>query len=92
MIRALESFAILGIRTIIPFLIDVLKSAQFAKGNTHTNFIEHHFDNWAQGKGDDDLARLAYVVEEIASSGKASAAVKERGWPTPWETLGAWRL
>lgn len=92
MIRALESYAILGIRTIIPFLIDVLKSVQFAKGNTHTNFIEHHFDNWAQGKGDEDLARLAYVADEMAALDTASGAMKERGWPTPWETLGAWRL
>ena len=92
MIRALESYVILGIRTTMPFLIDVLKSPEFAKGDTYTDFIERHFENWSQNMEDADLARIAYVVDELTSSGKPSAAVKETGWPTPWETLGEWRM
>ena len=92
MIRALESYVILGIRTIIPFLIDILSSAEFAKGNTYTDFIDRHFKNWSQSKEDEDVARIAYVVEEMTYLDKKSVKVKERGWPTPWETLGEWRL
>jgi acetyl/propionyl-CoA carboxylase alpha subunit len=92
MIRALESYVILGIRTTIPFLIDVLKSPEFAKGDTFTDFIERHFENWSQNIEDVDLARIAYVVDELTSLDKRSAAVKDRGWPTPWETLGDWRI
>jgi acetyl-CoA carboxylase biotin carboxylase subunit len=92
MIRALKNYVILGIRTTIPFLIDVLSSPEFVKGNTHTGFIDHHFENWSQSKADEDIARIAYVVEEIASHGRPSATVSEKGWPTPWETLGEWRL
>ena len=92
MLRALRTYVILGIRTTIPFLIDVLNSDEFVKGNTHTGFIDHHFENWSQSKADEDVARIAYVVEEIISHGKASAKVSEKGWPTPWETLGQWRM
>ena len=92
MIRALESYVILGIRTTIPFLIDVLRSRGFVEGDTSTDFIDRNFANWTQNMEDADLARIAYVVDELISSGKPSATVKERGWPTPWETLGEWRI
>ncbi len=92
MIRALESYVILGIRTTIPFLIDVLRSPEFVDGNTHTGLIDQHFEGWSQSMEDSHLARIAYVVEEIASSIKPSKKVKEKGWPSPWETLGGWRL
>jgi len=92
MLRALRTYVILGIRTTIPFLIDVLSSPEFVKGNTHTGFIDHHFESWSQSREDEDVARIAYVIEEITSHGKASAKVSEKGWPTPWETLGEWRI
>jgi acetyl-CoA carboxylase biotin carboxylase subunit len=92
MIRALEGYVILGIRTTIPFLIDVLRSREFVEGNTSTDFIDRNFANWTQNMEDVDLARIAYVVDELNSSGKPSAAVKDRGWPTPWEMLGEWRI
>jgi acetyl-CoA carboxylase biotin carboxylase subunit len=92
MIRALKNYVILGVRTTIPFLIDVLGSPEFAKGNTHTSFIDRHFENWSQSKKDEDLARIAYVVEEVASHGRPSVTVSKRGWPTPWETLREWRM
>jgi acetyl/propionyl-CoA carboxylase alpha subunit len=92
MIRALESYVILGIHTTIPFLIDVLRSREFAEGKTFTDFIDRHLANWTQGKEDADLARIAFVIDELTSSDKRTAAVKERGWPTPWETLRDWRI
>ena len=92
MIRALENYVILGIRTTIPFLIDALRSPEFAKGNTHTNFIDRHFESWSQSKEDENLARIAYVVEEMTYFNKPATKVRDRGWPTPWETLGEWRM
>jgi acetyl-CoA carboxylase biotin carboxylase subunit len=92
MIRALESYVILGIRTTIPFLIDVLRSPEFTQGNTSTDFIDRHFQNWSQGRGGTDLAKIAYVVDEMASGAKPSARRETRGWPSPWETLGDWAI
>jgi acetyl/propionyl-CoA carboxylase alpha subunit len=92
MIRALESYAVLGVRTTIPFLIDVLKSAEFCEGKTHTGFIDEHFGSWRQAQGDADLARIAYIVHEFHSETKASARVKQGALPGPWQTLGNWRM
>jgi acetyl-CoA carboxylase biotin carboxylase subunit len=99
MIRALESYVILGIRTTIPFLIEVLRSPGFAEGDTRTDFLDEHFEGRSRSREDEDLARIAYVVEELASSGlpgimgaRRVQAEKDRGWPSPWETLGDWRM
>ena len=93
MIRALESFVILGIRTTIPFLIDVLRSPQFTDGDTHTDFIDRHFGNWSHKEKDPHLARIAYLVHDLTSASEhASLETKQRGWPTPWQTLGQWRI
>ena len=35
MIRALENYVILGIRTTIPFLLEVFKTAEFRRGDPH---------------------------------------------------------
>lgn len=93
MIRALENYVILGIRTIIPFLIDVLKSEPFAEGRTCTDFIERHFGHWRhETLAASPLAGIAYVVEEMARCGRPSQKAALKGLPTPWETLGEWRI
>jgi len=92
MIRALENYAILGIQTTIPYLIDILKSPQFADGDLSTDFIERHFQGWRQSTEYADVAKIAYILHDLASSVKASTQQKAHGWPTPWETLGDWRL
>jgi len=92
MIRALENYAILGIRTTIPYLIDILKSPEFAAGDLSTDFIERHFQGWRQSMEYADRARIAYVLHDLTSSIKSSTQQKAHGWPTPWETLGDWRL
>lgn len=92
MIRALESYAILGIHTTIPFLIDLLGSEKFKNGETHTGFIDESFSKWTMGTENADLARIAYVMDEMSQTGKDRNASKSAGMPTPWETLGEWRL
>lgn len=92
MIRALENYPILGIRTTIPFLIDVLTSPAFKEGSTTTDFIDRYFGSWEQNMDDAHLAMIAYVVDELVSSPKPSSKLMAKGLPTPWQTLGDWRL
>lgn len=92
MLRALQTYAVVGISTSIPFLIDVLNSPQFTDGETGTDFLDRHFTNWKQSAEEIDLARMAYVVDDINSSAMQPAKVKTKGTPSPWETLGEWRL
>lgn len=94
MIRALRNYAVLGVKTSIPFLIDVLESEQFIAGETFTDFIPKHFEGWKQPDEQADLARMAYIVGEMtrAAAPVGGGSAKSAGVPSPWQTLGGWRL
>ena len=92
MIRALKSYVILGVLTPIPFLVDVVSSEAFGKGETFTNFIDRHFSAWSPSMADIDLVALAYVADQLAGGGiKREAAETETDRSSPWATLGHFR-
>lgn len=91
MIRALEDYVILGPKTPISFLIDVLKSKAFREGRTFTDFIPTHFQDWRPDRSQIDLAGLAFIVDEIAGLRNISSSVESgNGVASPWQTLGSW--
>jgi acetyl-CoA carboxylase, biotin carboxylase subunit len=91
MVKALKEYIILGVRTPIDFLIDVLMSEPFSKGDVFTNFIETHFSNWKENLSEKDIAAIAYVVDELCNrKTKADDCVALA--QTPFNTLGNWRL
>ncbi|MEW5913282.1 MAG: acetyl-CoA carboxylase biotin carboxylase subunit [Thermodesulfobacteriota bacterium] len=93
MLRALRGFAVLGVQTIIPFLVDVLAHPEFAAGRTNTDFIARHLAGWQPSLEQADLARLAYAAAELAMPAAAPVAASgPAGWPSPWQSLGAWRM
>lgn len=92
MIKALKSYVVLGVKTPIAFMMDVLKSDAFVRGNVFTNFIDTHFSGWQPETGDADLALLAFVADAMAGSRKARQKISgDDAIPTPWQTLGSWR-
>jgi acetyl-CoA carboxylase biotin carboxylase subunit len=91
LLAALRDTAVLGPTTNLAFLQDVLAHPAFRRGETHTGFLAEHFATWQPG-GDEAVAALAAA---LALAGPATPAGEARGRaaaPTPWETLGAWRL
>lgn len=93
MIKALGEYVIIGVKTPIPFLIDVLKSEPFAVGETYTDFIEKHFGNWSPEERDIDMALISYLMDEIAGRDKAqSQTFSSQEALSPWKTLGNFRL
>jgi acetyl-CoA carboxylase biotin carboxylase subunit len=94
MIRALKNCVILGIKTTLPFLLEVIESSPFAEGRTSTVFIDRHFSDWKQDTKLRDLAGIIYAVDEItgAARPRVPAPLAGSGLPTPWETLGPWRI
>jgi acetyl/propionyl-CoA carboxylase alpha subunit len=93
MMSALRQYVILGIKTPIPFLIEVLDSEPFRAGQTFTDFIATHFYNWKQQGRQSDLACMAYVIDEICEKRKPkSLPFGQIETLTPWQTLGNWRL
>jgi acetyl/propionyl-CoA carboxylase alpha subunit len=91
--NALSQYVILGIKTPIAFLMDVLASETFQEGKTYTDFIATHFEGWQQKTDEADLAVLAYIIDEIAGSRRLQAhSAGTTGPSTPWQTIGNWRL
>jgi acetyl-CoA carboxylase biotin carboxylase subunit len=93
LLGALRDTAVLGPVTNLAFLQDVLAHAAFARGATHTGFLGEHFAAWRQAEGDETVAALAAALASsrrpAAAAGQTDAATVV---PTPWDTLGAWRL
>jgi len=96
MVRALDEYIILGIRTSINFLKDVISHNQFRSGNTTTNFIEQYFKNWeprTKQEIQQDLALLAAAFDEQNRSfqGKGGGYTNKPSY-SPWTSLGKWKI
>jgi len=105
MIRALQDNVVLGVHTATELMIDILGSAPFGAGDTHTRFIEDHFADWRPSADGDAQARLGYVAADLTGAGHSAVGVGAGGiagaaeggpgaaaWPSPWQTLGQWTL
>jgi len=93
---ALRDYAVLGITTNAPYLIDILEHPAFARGDTHTGFLAEHLPGW-QGNGRDgeELALAAAGLHELLFAVAAAAAGgpgRNSSMPSPWERLGRFRL
>ncbi len=91
MLRALQSYVVAGIPTTIPFLMDLVASMAFLRGDTHIGFLEEHFSGWNPPKR---LGLMAAVAATVASLGRSDAIRprKREGGLSPWEYLGGWEL
>ncbi|MGB9602445.1 MAG: acetyl-CoA carboxylase biotin carboxylase subunit, partial [Limisphaerales bacterium] len=45
MVRAMNEFIITGIKTTIPFQLEILKDPNFARGTYSTNFVDSFFES-----------------------------------------------
>jgi acetyl-CoA carboxylase biotin carboxylase subunit len=92
MSRALKDYVILGVLTPIPFLMDILSSEAFIKGETYTDFIDTHFADWRPAMEGVDLACLAYIVDNMANHRIKGSFTPTNGEAySPWQTLGNFR-
>lgn len=93
MLKALQDYVLLGIKTSIPFLISVLRSEPFRNSAVFTDFIEDHFSDWEPEAPEKDVACLAFIVDELlgAQKKKTGSQMTSRV-VTPFQTLGNWRL
>jgi acetyl-CoA carboxylase biotin carboxylase subunit len=99
MIAALGDYALLGVRTTVPFLRDVIAHPAFREGRLDTGFIGRYFDGWTQPPAGADARLLALAAAAYADMNKLGAAIASgapgagpKGEPQPWATLGHWRM
>jgi len=88
-VAALGDYAILGVKTPIAMMRDVLAHPEMIAGNLHTGFLTEHFAEWAPDETTLPAALAAAVTATPAQPGRPRV---EMGSPTPWQTLGAWHL
>ena len=87
-VAALRSFPILGVRTNVAFLINVLRHPAFAAGDVHTGFIEQHLTDLLRTPDPSApvLAAAAFVRENRPpAGGTASPSAAD-----PWSDLRGW--
>jgi acetyl-CoA carboxylase biotin carboxylase subunit len=94
MVRALNEYKILGVRTSKKFMIDCMRHEAFIQGRTYTSFIETHMK-------DRDISIDAYraLAAAAASAASLNRAVSVSGTTagrtvaaTPWEAIGPWQI
>ena len=95
MVHALEDLVILGIKTTVPFLRDLITHPAFQAGNTNTRFIEEYFSDWTGDEKGGDGERIALMAaavdafEGVSRRGRIPVGVKT---PTPWQSVGKWEI
>jgi len=93
MISALCDFVLLGIKTSIPFLLKILHSERFLAGDVDTGFIENQLIHTLPASRYTETAGLAFVADEITRNPRTrSLTPAESRPPTPWQSLGEWRM
>jgi len=95
MVQALSDYVILGLKSTVPFLIDVMRHPAFISGDTTTSFIPTHLADW-QEEGDgcpEEVLAAAGVKEAVMGRGRRRAeAPRGGGVPEPWDVLGPWKI
>ncbi|MBD3414754.1 MAG: acetyl-CoA carboxylase biotin carboxylase subunit [Candidatus Aminicenantes bacterium] len=97
MIQALDNTVILGVKTCLAFLKEVISSPDFKRGDTTTDFIDQHFSDWSSMKKDPftrelSLMAAAFLSQNQRYNDRSDEKDKREGSFSPWKTLGRWRL
>jgi len=92
MIHALQRYAIVGVKTAIGFMLDVLASEPFQQGQTYTNFIDAHFTDWRPVLSESHLACAAFLADNLIAGKKEEISKTQSDIPSLWQQLGNFRL
>ncbi len=84
---ALSDFVVLGVKTPIAMMRDVLEHPAFVRGDLHTGFLPEHFAGWSP-----DRSTLPAAVAAAVAAPPAAAHTTSSAPATPWQTLGAWEV
>ena len=93
MAAALADFPLLGIRTGIEFLHDVVIHPEFIKGNTFTDFIPRHMPGWKHKGGEGVLEQALAAATVFSKNSKPVTNLPGRTEiPSPWLEIGDWQI
>jgi len=87
MIRVLRESVILGVKTNIPYLIEILQHPEFVKGTMTTRFIEKYFADPLVEIQPDEAEQA--LLKTLLNSRREPAATGVKGFDSPF--VGSWR-
>jgi acetyl-CoA carboxylase biotin carboxylase subunit len=87
LVAALRSFPVLGIRTNVPFLLQLIGLPDFAAGRLHTGFVDEHFAS-LRGCADPSAAVLAAAALAGTAGTRPTAGAARPA--DPWSQPSAW--
>jgi len=92
-VAALRQYIILGIRTNIPFLLNILQDPRFAAGDVHTGFLDAEGAGLRQGE-ESDVPEAAMAASAFHDAIMTSAPASSQGsaYRDPFDTLRGWGL
>jgi acetyl-CoA carboxylase biotin carboxylase subunit len=93
MVGALSEYVVLGIKTTISYLRDVMQQSDFISGSTATDFIEKNMSHWNENE-DGTYLQPALIAAAIHKQIQATTQsdFKKRIEISPWNTSGRWRI
>ncbi len=92
MIDALRQYVILGVRTPIPFLIELLDHPQFRAGELSTRFIDQYFSGWKLTLTPEEQAVAVAMAQHLRRAPRPVAGNNQKPTINPWQTIGHWEL
>ncbi len=90
MLRALRDNVVLGVKTSIGFMSNVLRHPEFISGNTPTDFIEKYRDELF--KRDEKKLDLALKAASLKAGKKREFVPDTAKQSNPWQEIGAWEV
>ncbi len=92
MIHALNEYVILGIKTPITFLKQVMSHPAFRDGSTYTDFITKNMPGWEDLPDEEylDTALAAAALYAYLSKGAGEKRGSVKAELSPWQTVGKW--
>jgi acetyl-CoA carboxylase biotin carboxylase subunit len=88
--RALHEFQITGIKTTIPFFLQMLETPEFRSGKVHTKFVEDEF--LLKKTRNEELEKVAAVAASLIAHGRRGRATTLNSAapasPNAWRLLG----
>jgi 3-methylcrotonyl-CoA carboxylase alpha subunit len=93
MSAALRAFPILGVRTNVAFLLNVIRHPAFASGDLHTGFVDEHLADLLETPEPSELVRAAAAFTRDQPAPAASSdtpTTTRRTTSDPWGDLTGW--
>ena len=89
--QALMGFSVMGVKTNIPYLLDIVRHPAFRAGDLSTGFLAEHFAGW-KPKAEIPVEVLLALAAEAVTAPKSTAGPRgEAKVVSPWGDDRSWR-